>query len=109
MDSSPEMAPASPPDTGASIKKTPFLFKVALIFFVPSGGWTGGAAGATLLAGKEAAKISLKQIAKDINDLTNLLAQNLKKNGFELLHESFFDTLATVSYTHLTLPTILLV
>jgi len=36
----------------------------------------------------------LKQIAKDINDLTNLLAQNLKKNGFELLHESFFDTLA---------------
>ena len=35
----------------------------------------------------------LKQIAKDINDLTNLLAQNLKKNGFELLHESFFDTL----------------
>ena len=37
---------------------------LAAVFFVPSGGWTGGAAGATLLAGKEAAKISLKQIAK---------------------------------------------
>jgi len=35
----------------------------------------------------------LKQIAKNLNDLTNLLAQNLKNNGFELLHESFFDTL----------------
>ena len=35
----------------------------------------------------------LKQIAKNVNNLTNLLAQNLKENGFELLHESFFDTL----------------
>ena len=35
----------------------------------------------------------LKQIAKVVNNLTNLLAQNLKSNGFELLYESFFDTL----------------
>ena len=35
----------------------------------------------------------LKQIAKNVNNLTNLLAQNLKENGFELLQESFFDTL----------------
>ena len=35
----------------------------------------------------------LKQIARDVNGLTNLLAQNLKENGFELLNESFFDTL----------------
>ncbi len=35
----------------------------------------------------------LKQIAKKVNDLTNLLAQNLKENGFELLQDSFFDTL----------------
>ncbi|MBV06417.1 MAG: glycine dehydrogenase (aminomethyl-transferring) [Gammaproteobacteria bacterium] len=38
----------------------------------------------------------LKQIARNVNHLTKLLAQNLKENGFELLHESFFDTL-TVS------------
>ena len=37
---------------------------LAALFFVPSGGWTGGAAGATLLAGKQAAQMSLKQIAK---------------------------------------------
>ena len=35
----------------------------------------------------------LKQIAKDINDLTSLLAQNLERNGFETLNEYFFDTL----------------
>ena len=35
----------------------------------------------------------LKQIAININNLSNLLAQNLKKHGFELHHESFFDTL----------------
>ena len=35
----------------------------------------------------------LKQISKGVNDLTNLLAQNLKENGFELLNDSFFDTL----------------
>ena len=35
----------------------------------------------------------LKQIARNVNNLTNLLAQNLKENGFELLQESFFDTL----------------
>ena len=35
----------------------------------------------------------LKQISRNVNDLTNLLAQNLKENGFELLNDSFFDTL----------------
>ena len=40
----------------------------------------------------------LKQIAQNVNNLTNLLAQNLKENGFELLNESFFDTL-TISTT----------
>ena len=43
----------------------------------------------------------LKQIAKSVNDLTNLLAQNLKENGFQLLNESFFDTL-TISTRHKT-------
>ena len=36
-DNSPDMAPFSPPDTGASIKKAFFIFKALLISFVASG------------------------------------------------------------------------
>jgi len=43
----------------------------------------------------------LKRIARRVNTLTNLLAHNLKLNGFKLSHAQFFDTIKVELETEL--------
>ena len=51
----------------------------------------------------------IKEIAKKIHSNACILEENLNLLGFKTPNKSFFDTILAVSYTHLTLPTILLV
>ena len=53
----------------------------------------------------------LKRIAQRVHRLTCILAVGLERHGIARVNRHFFDTLTleAVSYTHLTLPTILLV